>query len=515
MAYEKTIWVNDDEPFIEADNLNKIENELELLDTSKSDLLNAINNPTYTTTEGTNLSINNTRVGKMKFEYYGDTEQETTTGKNKIGTLTDFVANDTSAINVTYNTEANTITVKHLTTSAWKGIYKTLTGLTAGATMTISVYATTTTSTGWSLSVRNSGGTVIDETTHNTSGTETHLTFTVPNDGSITIRAYAGYGDVAVNDTATYSKFQLEYGSSVTAYEPYTGGIASPNPDYQQELKTVTGENTIDIVGKNLFNPKNIYLGKAWNNADNTARAIAYVPLTIGNTYTISMQNVSAVDMVLYNFSDTFTLPYSIAPNQITTTTTITATKKYLYFQFNKTNLTKNDILAIGLQVEKGSTASPYEEFKGQSYELNLASRNLINPNSPYLGASLGITSIYNSANQSISFSGTTTGTWAYLTNKINIKIPKGNYTFSINKSMSTNTVIIRMYYNDTQYQDVAININTTSRSMNITNDTIAYQIYMGGLTAGTTLNESLNFQLEKRKRCYTIQAIFHTYRIM
>ena len=45
-------------------------------------IFQAINNPTYTTTEGTDLSINNTRVGKMKFEYYGDTEQETTTGKN-------------------------------------------------------------------------------------------------------------------------------------------------------------------------------------------------------------------------------------------------------------------------------------------------------------------------------------------------------------------------------------------------------------------------------------------------
>lgn len=39
------------------------------------DIIQAINNPTYTTTEGTNLSINNTRVGKMKFEYFGNTEQ--------------------------------------------------------------------------------------------------------------------------------------------------------------------------------------------------------------------------------------------------------------------------------------------------------------------------------------------------------------------------------------------------------------------------------------------------------
>lgn len=47
-----------------------------------SDIVNAINNPTYTTSEGKDLSIENTRVGKMNFEFYGDTEQATYTGKN-------------------------------------------------------------------------------------------------------------------------------------------------------------------------------------------------------------------------------------------------------------------------------------------------------------------------------------------------------------------------------------------------------------------------------------------------
>lgn len=63
-------------------------NEIKTVVNSNSDyiddLINAINNPTYTTTEGTDLSIDNTRVGKMKFEYYGNTEQQTYTGKNKM-----------------------------------------------------------------------------------------------------------------------------------------------------------------------------------------------------------------------------------------------------------------------------------------------------------------------------------------------------------------------------------------------------------------------------------------------
>lgn len=172
---------------------------------------------------------------------------------------------------------------------------------------------------------------------------------------------------------------QLEKGSSVTAFEPYTNG-ASPNPDYPQEVKTVTGENTINVVGKNL-----------------------------------------------------------------------------------------------------------------------------INPNSAY-GTSNGITSTYDSDNQSISFSGTTTGTWAYFTNKINVNIPAGEYAFSIDKTVSAHTVIIRMFYNETQYQDITILVNTTSRTITLTNDTIAYQILIGGLTIGTQLNDTLQFQLEKGSTATTYE---------
>ncbi|MFR5002189.1 MAG: phage baseplate protein [Thomasclavelia ramosa] len=55
---------------------------------------------------------------------------------------------------------------------------------------------------------------------------------------------------------------QLELGSTATSYEPYTGGIASPNPEYPQEPKFVgdynedTQKYDIDFMtsGKNLFN---------------------------------------------------------------------------------------------------------------------------------------------------------------------------------------------------------------------------------------------------------------------
>lgn len=43
-------------------------------------------------------------------------------------------------------------------------------------------------------------------------------------------------------------KLQLESGSTATPFEPYTGGIASPNPEFPQTVQTVSGTQTITIT---------------------------------------------------------------------------------------------------------------------------------------------------------------------------------------------------------------------------------------------------------------------------
>lgn len=43
--------------------------------------------------------------------------------------------------------------------------------------------------------------------------------------------------------------WQLEAGSTATAYEPYVGGVPSPNPDYPQAIQTVTGLQTVTVNG--------------------------------------------------------------------------------------------------------------------------------------------------------------------------------------------------------------------------------------------------------------------------
>lgn len=58
--------------------------------------------------------------------------------------------------------------------------------------------------------------------------------------------------NVAKANTITVSEYMVEYGSEPTSYEPYTGGIPSPNPDYPQEIKSVVNP-IVKVCGKNLL----------------------------------------------------------------------------------------------------------------------------------------------------------------------------------------------------------------------------------------------------------------------
>lgn len=61
------------------------------------------------------------------------------------------------------------------------------------------------------------------------------------------------FGVAHAGDTISYKNIQIEKGSEATPYEPYTGGIPSPNPDYPQEIKSVVNP-TVKVCGKNLVN---------------------------------------------------------------------------------------------------------------------------------------------------------------------------------------------------------------------------------------------------------------------
>lgn len=161
------------------------------------------------------------------------------------------------------------------------------------------------------------------------------------------------------NEGVIYDVMIVE-GDLSKSYEPYTGGVPSPNPDYPQEITSVE-EINFKKTGKNLFDISKVEIGKVWNGSSSTSRAIVRIPIINGSKYTIS--GVNSLEGIYYGFcSSVDTLPTSIS--QVTFPMTITASNNAILLQFNKTNVSIADIKTIKLQIERGSIATPYEPYR-------------------------------------------------------------------------------------------------------------------------------------------------------
>lgn len=81
----------------------------------------------------------------------------------------------------------------------------------------------------------------------------------------------------------TNVKVQLELGSSATSYEPYTGGIPSPNPDYPQEIKSVVNP-TVKVSNEDGTESQTVTLPYTLN----------AIPVSSGGNVTINGQSYIA-----------------------------------------------------------------------------------------------------------------------------------------------------------------------------------------------------------------------------
>ena len=193
----------------------------------------------------------------------------------------------------------------------------------------------------------------------------------------ITTRIVVREGQV-LNNITFYP--MLETGSSITPYEPYTGGQPSPSPDYPQEIKTITGNIKVTSCGKNLFDEKNITnavisnngtisVNSSWNMSD-------YINVSGGTNYTFSHNDTisSKQSLMIAEFDENKNFikrnvqgdTNIMAPYTITTT----VDTKYVLLNYNKTY--GNSML----QFEKG-TATSYEPYQSQTVDIDLQGNEL------------------------------------------------------------------------------------------------------------------------------------------
>lgn len=217
-----------------------------------------------------------------------------------------------------------------------------------------------------------------------------HVSFTLQEASKINL--WNDYGATYnTNLNATFA-IQIEKGSTATSYEPYTGGIPSPNPDYPQEIKSVVNP-TVKVCGKNLLNydawsQANCANGKAvYENNGVTITALrndaftdfdiskfpttARIPVNVGETITISWDeplnkngrvfvfgNASTSNMIYVDNSSSKQLKYTI-PSGVT----------FITFRFGVGNA-GDTISYRNIQIEKCSTPTAYEPYHEQTAAL-------------------------------------------------------------------------------------------------------------------------------------------------
>ena len=191
-------------------------------------------------------------------------------------------------------------------------------------------------------------------------------------------------------------KYQLISGSTADYdFEPYVGGTAAPNPDYPQDVQVVTGEQTVKVTGKNLFDINNrnaiggyfdgsqavstIVIGTAGRNR------IIYIPCEPSTTYSFSFADLT--DMNSPQVGTTTETPDSgVTVNRLGVISSSTlklensttpSDAKYIVVRF-QTKYTSVDISTAlenclsKFQIEQSQTATDYEAYQSQEYELDL-----------------------------------------------------------------------------------------------------------------------------------------------
>ena len=159
------------------------------------------------------------------------------------------------------------------------------------------------------------------------------------------------------------------------SWEPYTGGIASPNPEYPQEIVGVGdgGSVEVSVFGKNLvsaeYGSDNKDYGRLVSSSDLKA-------IKKGEIYTASVVlEASATTKAYWNGSSGIypTTGFNVNTGKAKYTLTFEAISDGVLLNGNITMLTKSatgdgvTITASDFQIENGETATEYEPHQKQS----------------------------------------------------------------------------------------------------------------------------------------------------
>lgn len=304
-----------------------------------------------------------------------------------------------------------------------------------------------------------------------------------------------------------------------------TSQEGTPTPDSPQPINVVSGGQEVSVVGKNLFDnvlSENItkarctitydngeivvnatgsdtYFGNVANAGTSWSESLGQlIKVKPSTTYTFSVSNnlFTKNFMVKYNANKVSTETVEFNTN-IKTITTDSDTE-YVSFRVGYGSSVSGTSYKMNIQFEKGLQATTFEEFKGQSYEINLG-KNLLSFNNFETRTINGLT-ITNNGDGTLILNGTTTNTVSLTLSDIMNKISEGSYTFTRNSTgeVSGGTFTTILYGRNDSPVNIMSETSENARTINISTSYNTYYLYLYVSSGRTFTNYVLKPMLEK-----------------
>ena len=334
-----------------------------------------------------------------------------------------------------------------------------------------------------------------------------------------------------INESATLTDVDTNKSYELTQIEGNTTQDTTPTPTSPQPINVVSGLQEVSIVGKNLFNINNAIDGNTSYTFEND---ILTIQATGGNYNRIRL-NATEVETIIKNnagktlkfrfdnldlsqFDSSNTtiiqLTYSIngtnSYNRILAKNTSSPTGYTLYDFVIPSDTSGMSNFRLDIYTNNSSTTnntskvvitkpmfyfvedSSYEEYKRQSYEINLG-KNLFNPTDTFDND--GVEATIN--NQEITFNGTSTAGRTY--KMADIDMPSGTYTISMNVVSGTHNNSKNIwfdFYNGSTKVGYA-SLKTTGYTTKTFNSQIS-EVRVGFDSGDTFDNYTFKIQIEK-----------------
>ncbi len=462
--------------------------------------------------EGSNITLSNTLKGKLDYENgvvgIGQIEQESTHGYNLLDVYNNMDGGTASGLTYKINVDgivSITGTATNYSGKYSKGGFNSTTPiLTLKANHTYRILLEVANNTG---SVRFYMGPTgqnpyyISNITTNGVFTQD---YTISEDVTITQFSFIG-GQVnnvqnnCVMKVALIDITNKEY----NVWEQYTGGQASPNPSYPQEIEVVRGKNRWG--GINGFNEQNKAItnenGTITVNLNNdivtsmtTLQAVRSNSTKIlkADTYTFSVVELPEnmiCEIVKVNNPTSGTVFKTLRNGKLDTTFTITEDMEYfIRIQISIATTYQGTIKPM---IEPGSTATSYLPYN--TIEVVERGKNWFTGENILDNTIVGVSRRFDKSE--LILNGTSTGNGVIIGNNKIITLPKGTYTFKL--SLLSGTY-------DRNGKDLAFYIRNSENYINGNHANSGLSFY----DIITYPNKKVNFTLEEQTDIYLVSNI-------